>query len=238
MIRKVLDGARSLLTGMGVTAREGSTKPVTQRYPHARPEMSEAYRSCIKLVRFPETGSHDCVACMQCVNICPSFCIAIDGEKIEGIKKQRAVRFEVDFALCSLCGLCVDVCPTVTLEYSKRFDDAGYTRHWVSDLLEPYRDGEAEFIEAQRAREAAAAAAKKAPEKAAKAATGDEEPVKAPKVAKVAKAPKDATAAEEGPATGSAPQAPKADDAVPPVAADAPAPGAAPGTAPGEGVAP
>lgn len=184
MIRKVLDGARSLLTGMGVTAREGSTKPVTQRYPHARPEMSEAYRSCIKLVRFPETGSHDCVACMQCVNICPSFCIAIDGEKIEGIKKQRAVRFEVDFALCSLCGLCVDVCPTVTLEYSKRFDDAGYTRHWVSDLLEPYRDGEAEFIEAQRAREAAAAAAKKAPEKPAKAATGDEAALKVPKVAK------------------------------------------------------
>ena len=170
MLDKVLKGAKTLLTGMGITARAAMTKPVTREYPHVKPEMSEAYRSCIQLVRFPETGSHDCVACMQCVNICPSFCIAIDGEKLEGIKKQRAVRFEVDFALCSLCGLCIDACPTTTLEYSKRFEEAGYSRRWVYDLLVPFRDGEEAFVAAQREREAAAAAAKKAEAAAAAAA--------------------------------------------------------------------
>lgn len=162
MLGKVLGGIRSLLTGLGVTARESTAQPVTQLYPHTRPEMSGAYRSCIELVRFPETGSHDCVACMQCVDICPSFCIAIEGQKIEGIKKQRATKFEVDFALCSLCGLCVDVCPTETLKYSTRFDEAGYTRTWTYDLLTDFRTDEAAFVEAQRVREAAAAAAKKA----------------------------------------------------------------------------
>lgn len=219
MFKKVVDGALSLLTGMGVTAKGAATKPVTQLYPHTRPEMTEAYRSCIQLVRFPESGSHDCVACMQCVNICPSFCIAIDGEKIEGIKKQRAQTFVVDFALCSLCGLCIDVCPTVTLEYSKRFDEAGYTREWKYDLLTEYRDGEAAFIEAQREREAAAAAAKaaeaaakKAEAAAAKAAAGDAEdapkPVKAKKAA--GDAPVEVKAAGE--ADGAAPaDAKKAD---------------------------
>lgn len=162
MFQKLWAGARSLLTGLKVTARESAARPVTQLYPHTKPEMSGAFRSCIQLVRFPETDSHDCVACMQCVDICPSYCIAIDGIKVEGIKKQRATRFEVDFALCSLCGLCVDVCPTETLEYSKRFDEAGYVRAWKYDLLEDFQAGEERFIEAQRVREAEAAAAKKA----------------------------------------------------------------------------
>jgi len=129
-------------------------RPVTLTYPHVKPELSKAYRSAIKLIRFDETESHDCVACMQCVNICPSYCITIEGTKHEGIKKKRATRFDMDFALCSLCGLCIDVCPTVTLEYSRLYDEAGYTSDWTFDLLEEFQDGEAAFLERTRAAEA------------------------------------------------------------------------------------
>ena len=168
MIRSTLSGFGSLLTGMGVTLKNMLRKPVTAEYPHTEPELTEAYRSAIQLIRFDETDSHDCVACLQCEQICPSFCIKIDGDKFEGIKKKRATKFEMDFALCSLCGLCIDVCPTVTLEYSRIYDEAGYQRDWTHDLLEPFRDGEEAFLEQARALEAkrqaekeAAAAAKK-----------------------------------------------------------------------------
>ena len=151
---------------------------MTLTYPHEKPELSGAYRSLISLVQFPDLGTHDCVACLQCEKICPSFCIKIDGGKVEGMKRKRASKFEVDFALCSLCGLCIDVCPTDTLEYSKLYDDAGFERQWKFDLLEPFEDYEEEFREKQReqdAKEAAEKAAKKAEMLAAKQAAEEKE---------------------------------------------------------------
>ena len=60
----------------------------------------------------------------------------------------------MDFALCSLCGLCIDVCPTVTLKYSRIYDEAGYNRDWTFDLLEDFQEGEAAYIVRAREEEA------------------------------------------------------------------------------------
>ena len=173
----LITGFVSLLIGMKVTLaalfRTLLKEPVTLKYPHEKPVLSPNFRSAIKLIRFEETNSHDCVACLQCEKICPSFCIKIDGGKIEGIKKKRATTFTMDFALCSLCGLCLDVCPTTTLEYSRLYDDVSYSRDWNFDLLKDFRDFEPTFVEQQLGREeaeAAAKAAKKAAKKAAAAA--------------------------------------------------------------------
>lgn len=204
---KIMHGFKSLLTGLRITGRESMRKSVTLTYPHVEPKLTGAYRSAIKLITFEEMNSHDCVACLACEQICPSFCIKIDGGKIEGIKKKRATVFEMDFALCSLCGLCIDVCPTDTLEYSRLYDEAGYNRDWNMDLLEDYRDFEPTFIEQQREREekeAAEKAAKKAAAAKAKAAA------EAKKAAEAAKA--------EGADGGDAPKSgdpSKADDSNP-----------------------
>lgn len=173
-------GFGSLFHGLAVTSRHfGRTiflrKNVTQQYPHDKPTLPKAYRSAIRLIRFPETDSHDCVGCKACERICPSACIAVDGGKVEGIKKKRASHFEMDFALCSLCGLCLDVCPTTTLEYSRLYDEAGYNRNWKHDLLAEFRAREPAFIAEQRQREQAEAEAKaqKAPKKEKPPKEGD-----------------------------------------------------------------
>jgi NADH-quinone oxidoreductase chain I len=174
-------GLKSLFLGMKVTARNFVRKPVTLRYPHDKLEMSKAFRSAIELVRFAESNSHDCVACLQCAKICPSACIVVDGDKPEGLRKKRATVFTVDFNLCSLCGLCLDVCPTNTLQWSKRYELAGYDpRAFVFDLLDDYRAFEPEYLVQARAelereakeKAAAAAAKKKAAEAAATAEAG------------------------------------------------------------------
>jgi formate hydrogenlyase subunit 6/NADH:ubiquinone oxidoreductase subunit I len=198
----IATGFQSLLTGLGITARRIRHKNVTLQYPHEKPELSKAYRSLISLVQFDELETHDCVACMQCVKICPSFCIEIEGGKVEGIKRKRASKFEVDFALCSLCGLCVDVCPTDTLEYSKLYDEADNRRDWVFDLLDPFRDFEAEFVEKQRISDAKEAEAKAAKKAAALKAKAEKEAADAAAAAKAAPAenPTDASAAPTSPA--------------------------------------
>ena len=170
-LRRIIVGLASLIAGMWVTLKNMFRRPVTEQYPREKPEMSDAFRSAIALVRFDKTGTHDCVACMQCVNICPSFCITIEGEKHPGMKRKRATLFEVDYSLCSVCGLCIDVCPTDTLTYSKIYDAAGYRRdEFVYDLLEPYRAGEQAYLQQVREQAEAEAAAKAAAAEKAKAA--------------------------------------------------------------------
>lgn len=178
----IVDGLRTLVTGLRITGRESTKKAVTLQYPHEKPELSEAYRSLIQLKRFDDLGTHDCVACLQCEKICPSFCIKIEGGKVEGIKRKRASKFEVDFALCSLCGLCIDTCPTDTLEYSRLYDEADENRKWVFDLLDPFQEFEDEFVEQQKIVEQ-----KQAEERAAKAAAAKAAKEKA-EAAKAAKA--------------------------------------------------
>jgi formate hydrogenlyase subunit 6/NADH:ubiquinone oxidoreductase subunit I len=138
LARTFWDGAVSLLVGLKVTGKHLLRRPVTLFYPHQKPDVSQ-WAGPIELVTFPETQTHDCIACKACERICPSDCIVVEGKRPEGAKKMRATKFIIDFSTCSLCGLCVDVCPTDTLRYSTRYDETVYTRDATfNDLLRPF----------------------------------------------------------------------------------------------------
>ena len=138
LLRRIWAGAWSLVIGLKVTGHHLVRPTVTLLYPHQKPDASK-WSGPIELVTFPETGTHDCIACKACERVCPSECIVVEGKRPEGAKKMRATKFIIDFSTCSLCGLCVDVCPTDTLRYSTRYDEAFYTRAETNnDLLEPF----------------------------------------------------------------------------------------------------
>ena len=137
-VKRVWVGAASLLAGLRVTGRHLFRRPVTLQYPHEQPDVTR-WGGPIELITFVETGTHDCIACNACSRICPSTCIEVEGVRPEGSKKMRATKFTLDFSTCSLCGLCIDVCPTDTLQYSRRYDESMYTRSaTVNDLLGPF----------------------------------------------------------------------------------------------------
>jgi formate hydrogenlyase subunit 6/NADH:ubiquinone oxidoreductase subunit I len=137
-LRRIFAGLGSLVSGLGVTGHHMVRRVVTLQYPHQRPDASH-WGGPIELVTFPETGTHDCIACNACARICPSDCFEIEGRRPEGSRKMRATKFLLDFSTCSLCGLCIDVCPTNTLRYSERYDDAAYRRELtINDLLGPF----------------------------------------------------------------------------------------------------
>ncbi|MBT5832778.1 MAG: 4Fe-4S binding protein [Candidatus Latescibacteria bacterium] len=162
-VKAILDGTKTLLTGMKVTLNNFRKPSITSKYPIEKIEMSEAFRNVIVLIEKDDIQSHDCIGCKACERVCPSFCIDVDGERPEGMRRMRATEFKVDFALCSDCGLCLDVCPTDTLGYSKIHDETGYNRSdFVYDLLDPWRDAEGPTVERLRKLEEEQAAAKKA----------------------------------------------------------------------------
>lgn len=131
-ISEIISGAASIVTGMGVTLKFMFTRPVTIQYPKEPTRPSPVHKGRIRFVIFPETSTHDCIACLKCQNICPSDCFKIAGEKPAAGGQRRPTLFTYNFSNCSLCSLCIEVCPTVTLEHSPEFNLASEekNRYW------------------------------------------------------------------------------------------------------------
>jgi NADH-quinone oxidoreductase subunit I len=186
--KEILVGFYSLLAGMAVTIRYFVKPIVTVQYPREKIEMTPRYRGYPQLTIDPETKTHRCIACEMCARICPSQLITVEGTKFPGEKQKRATQYIHEHQYCSLCGLCVEVCPTTALEFSQVYRLAGYSREdCVIDHLIVLQKRQrlagfvatpvpaAEEIEAAKAAEAAAKAAKEEEAKAKAEAKGKPE---------------------------------------------------------------
>ncbi|MCX8043557.1 MAG: 4Fe-4S binding protein [Desulfobacterota bacterium] len=119
-IIELVQGGASLLAGLGVTLRALVAQPVTVPYPRKKLPMQPGFRGHPMLVRNPATGAFTCIACGTCMQRCPSRCIDITAARTESGTKYPA-RFQLDFTRCSLCGICVEVCPVSGLAFSRSF---------------------------------------------------------------------------------------------------------------------
>ena len=139
------------ITGLKVTGRTllrtmfpgGLKKPIPQpskgavtvQYPAEKETPTDRARGVISLVE------ENCTACMLCSRACPDWCIYIEGHKVKAPPrrvggKARNVnildRFDIDYALCMYCGICVDVCPFDALFWSPEYE---YSEPSIADLL-------------------------------------------------------------------------------------------------------
>ena len=122
-----------LAKGLGVTFKTmintWTKGAVTVQYPHEKEDLAPRTRGVIAL------KEENCTVCMLCARECPDWCIYIEGHKEkrpprrEG-GKPRTVnaldRFDIDYALCMYCGICVEVCPFDALFWSPEFEYAEY----------------------------------------------------------------------------------------------------------------
>ncbi len=133
--KEILTGFYSLLAGMAVTIKYFVKPIVTVQYPRQKLSMSPAYRGHTEFVLDLETGTHRCIACEMCARICPSQLITVEGVKIDP-KKKVPRKYVIEYQYCSLCGLCVESCPTKALKFSEEYRLAGFSREdCVVDLL-------------------------------------------------------------------------------------------------------
>ncbi len=130
---------RGLIKGLGVTFKTmvetNLHGAVTVQYPHEKEEPVARARGVIAL------KEENCTVCMLCARECPDWCIYIEGHKEkrpprrEG-GKPRTVnaldRFDIDYALCMYCGICVEVCPFDALFWSPEYE---YSEAHISELL-------------------------------------------------------------------------------------------------------
>lgn len=72
-----------------------------------------------------------CTSCMLCVRQCPTWCITLESHQEPDPNVPEGARtrlvnvldeFEIDFARCMNCGICVDVCPFDALAWRATTD--------------------------------------------------------------------------------------------------------------------
>jgi NADH-quinone oxidoreductase subunit I len=78
---------------------------------------------------------------MLCARSCPDWCIYIEGHKEQRPPRReggrpRSVsvldRFDIDYALCMYCGICVEVCPFDALFWTPEYE---YSENSIAKLL-------------------------------------------------------------------------------------------------------
>ncbi len=125
-------GTHSLIKGMEVTGKELFTKKVTEQYPENRAELKipERFRATLQFI-YDEEGYHKCIACKTCERNCPNGTIQITTRMVDlpnGKKKMKLDKYIYDLGSCTLCGLCVNTCPTNAIEFSNDFEQAVFRR--------------------------------------------------------------------------------------------------------------
>jgi len=139
---RTLQGFRdlwSLIKGLHITGDTLFRRTVTVHYPRRQVSNLESFRGPIELVPRPKDPlKPKCIACLLCMQICPSECITVvrmkpsdttaqvttpaGGAGGEKVKKPTAPRepelYLYDYSLCSLCGLCAEVCPVESIRFS------------------------------------------------------------------------------------------------------------------------
>lgn len=113
-----------ILQGLGVTLRLYFSRKVTVQYPEKVLEPAARFRGILRLYR-DDQGEPLCIACKICQRACGTNCFDIEGKKEEGAKVMRPVKFDWKLDRCTFCGLCVEVCPTNAIRFSREFRLAG-----------------------------------------------------------------------------------------------------------------
>jgi NADH-quinone oxidoreductase subunit I len=176
---KFWEGMITILIGMKVTFRHLFVPAVTIQYPTVKPVLPERERNRLYV------NMDDCIGCDQCSRACPVSCIDIEtvksipgedlGTTSNGKKKALWVtKFNIDFAKCCYCELCVFPCPTECIYMTDVYEFSEFERgNLVYDfvtLTQAEREEKKrnyEEFQAKKEAEKIAAAKKAAAEKAA-----------------------------------------------------------------------
>ncbi|MEZ0344259.1 MAG: NADH-quinone oxidoreductase subunit NuoI [Caldimicrobium sp.] len=117
---------KDLIGGLLITLKTFFRKPVTVQYPREKVTLFPSFRGRHALVRDPETGEARCVACLKCVQVCPSRCIEVKFEVDQETGARKMLAYNLEALRCIYCGYCEEVCPvgaivlTEWFEYSSR----------------------------------------------------------------------------------------------------------------------
>jgi NADH-quinone oxidoreductase subunit I len=104
------------LLGLLTTFKEFLRKPVTVEYPKEHLPIAPRFMGLPALTWDEEVGEPFCTGCGLCMRNCPTQCIKVAMKDNplheEGKSSRRRIvdTYELNWARCIICGICVQVC--------------------------------------------------------------------------------------------------------------------------------
>jgi NADH-quinone oxidoreductase subunit I len=139
----IYKGIKTLLTGMSVTggyfirARKGV---ITQQYPDNREtlKMFDRFRGEVVMPHDAD-NRHYCTGCQSCEIACPNGSIEIIWDRVvdpaTGKKKKIIDKHIYHLSMCTMCGLCIEACPTDAIVWAQNFENSAYDRSALTKVL-------------------------------------------------------------------------------------------------------
>lgn len=79
-----------------------------------------------------------CSGCRYCADVCPIDCIQIETEPGPERNLSWVAVFDIDASRCMFCGLCVEVCPTGSLNHTKEYQGSVFR---IQDMVLSFGKG-------------------------------------------------------------------------------------------------
>ncbi|MCX6187276.1 MAG: 4Fe-4S binding protein [Bacteroidetes bacterium] len=137
----IYNSIKSLLTGMKLTGYYFThlDKIVTEEYPDNRStlKMADRFRGEV-IMPHDEKNEHQCTGCQSCELSCPNGSIKIITKQIlttEGKKKKAIDTWVYHLDMCTMCGMCVEACPTTAILMGNEFEHSQYEKKYLKKVL-------------------------------------------------------------------------------------------------------
>jgi NADH-quinone oxidoreductase subunit I len=139
----IYNGVKTLLTGMSVTGKyffNARKEIITQQFPDNRDtlKMFDRFRGEV-VMPHDENNEHRCTGCQKCELACPNGSIEIIWDRVvdeETGKKIKVIDKHIyHLSMCTMCGLCIEACPTDAIKWSQNFSNSSYDRTQLTKVL-------------------------------------------------------------------------------------------------------
>lgn len=139
----IVHGIGTLLKGMKVTSKYLFLAPkeiITQYYPDNRDtlKMFDRFRGEV-IMPHDEQNMHRCTGCQSCEIACPNGSIEIVWDRVvneETGKKVKVIDKHIyHLSMCTMCGLCIQACPTEAIVWGQNFENSVTDRTQLTKVL-------------------------------------------------------------------------------------------------------
>jgi len=137
----IYKGVGTLINGFRVTWKyfiHARREIITVQYPEERPVIFDRFKGEV-IMPHDENNEHACTGCQACEIACPNGTIEIVWDRVldetTGKKKKTIEKHIYHLSMCTMCGQCIEACPTNAIVWGQGFEHSVMDRSLLTKVL-------------------------------------------------------------------------------------------------------